>query len=334
MSVAKFNVIHVSDLHCGVESDAANIFSAIESWKNSRDAVRELPRSIMRGMFQTTYNLEIAKKAARFIVLQSGNASLIIASGDLATSGRYEDLGVAYNFFEGSPRSNEMFFVTSNATPTIVQATLPVLLIPGNHDRFKDSWGTAGGTTFDEIFRSHWPNPVSRIRRRVLEDPSSGSKLGFVGADLCLWTNDDARPPSAINRFGQGKAHKQVVSAMRTETQALRESYPGVGVAWVIHFPPCATDGENPLLELLDRVAVLDAARDENIRLILAGHIHAPALVQDGDISVFCAGSAAAYLCPHGYWIHKLEIEVMDSVASLTDRANFAWNGSDFALNI
>jgi predicted phosphodiesterase len=88
------------------------------------------------------------------------------------------------------------------------------------------------------------------------------------------------------------------------------------------------------LLELLDRVAVLDAARDENIRLILAGHIHAPALVQDGDISVFCAGSAAAYLCPHGYWIHKLEIEVMDSVASLTDRANFAWNGSDFALNI
>jgi Calcineurin-like phosphoesterase len=334
MSVAKFNVIHVSDLHCGVESDAANIFSAIDSWKSNQSAIQELPRSIIRGMFQTTYNLEIAKKAARFIVLHSGDASLIVASGDLATSGRSEDLRVAYNFFEGSPRSSEMFFVTSNATPTIARATLPVLLIPGNHDRFKDAWGAAGGTEFDDIFQSHWPDPVARVRRRVLEDPSTGLKLGLVGADLCLWKNDDARPPSAINRFGQGKAHKQVVSAMKTETQALRASYPGVGVAWVIHFPRCATDAENPLLELLDRVAVLDAARNENIRLILAGHIHVPALVQDGNISVSCAGSAAAYLCPHGYWIHKLEIEVTDSIASLTDRANFAWNGSDFALKI
>jgi Icc-related predicted phosphoesterase len=286
-------------------------------------------------MFQTTYHLEIAKKAARFIVLRSGDASLIIASGDLATSGQSEDLGIAHDFFEGPPRSDQMFFVTSKNTATIARANLPVLLIPGNHDRFKDAWGGPGGTKFDQVFQSRWPNhPVARIRRRVLEDSSTGSKLGFVGADLCLRTDADARPPFWKNRFGQGKAHKEVISAMRTETRALRDSYPGAGVAWVIHFPPCATDDENPLLELLDRAAVLDAARDENIGLILAGHIHAPALVQDGNISIFCAGSAAAYLCPHGYWIHKLEIEVTDSIASLTDRANFEWNGSDFALKI
>jgi predicted phosphodiesterase len=325
-------VIHVSDLHCGAESDAANILSAIDSWKSNQSGVQELSRSIMRGMFQTTYHLEIAKKAARFIVLHSGNASLIIASGDLATSGQSEDLGIAHDFFEGTPRSDQMFFVTSRNTATIARANLPVLLIPGNHDRFKDAWGSPGGTKFDQIFQSHWPNdPVARITRRVLRDPSTGSKLGFIGADLCLWTDADARPPFWKNRFGQGKAHEEVISAMKTETQALRASYPEAGVAWVIHFPPCATDGESPLLELLDRAAVLDAARTERIRLILAGHIHAPALVQDGDISVFCAGSAAAYLCPQGYWIHRLEIEVTDSVASLANRENFEWNGSDFA---
>ena len=142
------------------------------------------------------------------------------------------------------------------------------------------------------------------------------------------WRRGRLRAPG----LGEARRGADAWPDRRPRGLALRAFYPGVGIAWVIHFPPCATEGESPLLELLDRASVLDAARDERIRLILAGHIHTPALVEDGDILISCAGTAAAYLCKQGYWIYKLEIEVTDSIASLTDRTNFAWNGSDFAV--
>jgi DNA repair exonuclease SbcCD nuclease subunit len=221
--------------------------------------------------------------------------------------------------------------VTRDARPTIAAAGLPVLLIPGNHDRFSDVFGTPGGTEFDRVFRSHWPASPAKVKRRVLQDLITGTNLGLVGADFCLLTGADASYPSLYYRCGQGKAYKQVISAMKAETQALRSAYEDIGITWVVHFPPCAIDGGDPALELLDREFVLDAARDESIRLILAGHLHVPLSVQHDETLVSCAGTAAAYRCVQGHWIHMLQIEVSNSFAWLADRRDFAWDGADFA---
>jgi hypothetical protein len=108
--VATFKVIHISDLHCGSEPDADNILTAINFWRSQHISAGQVFRSIGRGISQTTYDLEIAKKAARFITSHSARTSLIIASGDLSTTGRLDDLNVARGFFEGLPVSPQMFF--------------------------------------------------------------------------------------------------------------------------------------------------------------------------------------------------------------------------------
>jgi hypothetical protein len=181
----------------------------------------------------------------------------------------------------------------------------------------------------------YWGNPNPSIRHRVIEDPATEVKLGFVSADFCLSSDSDATNPIHINRFGQGKVYQPVLNGLATRTTDLRQKYDGIGIVWVIHFPPCATDNEDPALELLDRSKVMSAAAEKDIKLILAGHIHRPVLVQQQDVTVACAGTAAAYLSAEGYWIHKLEIIVKNSTAFLVDRTNFVWDleRSDFVLH-
>ena len=79
----------------------------------------------------------------------------------------------------------------------------------------------------------------------------------------------------------------------------------------------------------------MSAAAENDIKLILAGHIHRPVLIQQEDVTVACAGTAAAYLSADGYWIHKLEIIVENSLALLDGRTNFVWNSErlDFVLH-
>src|SRR3984893_15973483 len=101
-----------------------------------------------------------------------------------------------------------MFFITSGVTPTIAVAELPVLIVPGNHDRFQNNFGKSGGTDFDAVFHVHWGNPNPNIRHRVIEDPTTREKLGFVSADFCLLSDSDATRPVHINRLGQGKVYQ------------------------------------------------------------------------------------------------------------------------------
>jgi predicted phosphodiesterase len=317
--------MHISDLHCGKDPDVANFKSFYDSCPNTGQ-IGGFFRSLRHGVRQTTYNLEIGKKVARFLVEHSADQSLLIISGDLAASGIEDDLKVALAFIEGTPRSTQMFFVTSDVTPTIAVAELPVLIVPGNHDRFQDNYGKSGGTYFDAIFRVYWGDPNPSIRHRVIEDPATEVKLGFVSADFCLSSDSDATKPIHINRFGQGKVYQPVLDGLATRTTHLRKKYDGIGIVWVIHFPPCATDNEDPALELLDRSKVMSAAAANDIKLILAGHIHRPVLVQQQNVTVACAGTAAAYMSAEGYWIHKLEIAVENSAAFLAGRKNFAWN--------
>jgi DNA repair exonuclease SbcCD nuclease subunit len=251
-----------------------------------------------------------------------------IATPPLAASGIEDDLKVALAFIEGTPRSTQMFFVTSDVTPTIAKAALPVLIVPGNHDRFQDNYGKSGGTDFDAIFRAYWGNPNPSIRHRVIEDPATEVKLGFVSADFCLSNDSDATNPILINRFGQGKVYQPVLDGLATRT---RHWYcMGDSLS-----PACATDNEDPALELLDRSKVMSAAAEKDIKLILAGHIHRPVLVRQQDATVACAGTAAAYLAADGYWIHKLEIIVKNYTAFLVDRTNFVWDSErlEFVLH-
>jgi 3',5'-cyclic AMP phosphodiesterase CpdA len=265
---------------------------------------------------------EIAEFLARKIFRMRSQIDLLLISGDIATTGQPEDLRVALRYVT-TAQINEHFGADGNAT--IRSDAYPILLMPGNHDRYRNRNAEAGCRTFDLIFQDHWGLTDPEISAVILSR-SDRAPLGIVAADFALRTDADASFPSRWMRYGQGYAYSDIVKKLGQKTDALRERYPGIGVVWVTHFPPTRDGGFWGYRELRFHEGVVAAANNSNIKAILAGHIHERRVVRLGELDIVCAGSGCVFSEESGNWIHNLEIDVKDGVARLSKKIDYQWS--------
>jgi 3',5'-cyclic AMP phosphodiesterase CpdA len=270
----------------------------------------------------SSYDLDLAKAVAKHAFLHGNRLDAILVTGDLATVGHVADLALAHDYVHGpglpAPLPGQPIWtwapwLSANRFPTLESSGAPVVLLPGNHDRFDGPWLHAGGTAFDAIFAADWDGQRKTQTLVVLQIGSEN--LAVIAADFTLQRDADA-DIAAGGRWaymGQGRVYPAVLRQLAHETQAQQAQYNHLAVVWALHFPP-EFAGIDPLLRLIDD-HLLAAAAQTGVTHLFAGHTHEPrqyALGSNPAIRIHCAGTATQYCAPppNANSLHPLEIDV------------------------
>jgi 3',5'-cyclic AMP phosphodiesterase CpdA len=325
--MAIFRLLHASDLHVAFRQERIGV---VDYWQ----AGLRFPRGRRRVRRTSSYSPDLLDGLIKLVYDQGDRFDAVLLSGDLATTGKEQDLDQARSCIDGDASSN-WYSSPSSGRPEVAShwalkgAGRPILLLPGNHDRYKSvlPWPLfiSGGTIFDEYFGHYWK--VGQGVQGWVSPAKQGARLGLVSADLSLWKGDNKVGP--IDSLGQGRAYADIIARLETLTGELRAEDPGLGLLWVVHFPPANPDIDNSL-RLLDDEVLIKAAHEKRISHILSGHTHFPrdyiATSPDGStVKVLCAGTATQEFAPDGNFIHEVEIEVGEEGITSVKPQTYQW---------
>ncbi|HEX8664939.1 MAG TPA: metallophosphoesterase [Beijerinckiaceae bacterium] len=292
-----FKIAHLSDFHIRADwkhsSKTAFIVNLVHPFKAQANFSRHRSQ---------TYDPDLFSKTVSFIK-RHPELKLVVISGDLAGSGMASDQLAA-----------------REEISRLSAFGIPIMLMPGNHDRYYDYAALPGCTEFDNVFSS-FRNVQDHVETRILED-ERGAKLAVISGDFCLRSQEDASRPRIIFRYGQGNVYGDVLDRMKSETESVN-----AGAIWVIHFPP--SDDVKDTLKLHHWDRVIEAAEDSGVKYILSGHLHRSDSFHEKHkkgVTVLCAGAACADPEPEGNWLHILEFAIEDGNLDLRGRSNYRWH--------
>jgi hypothetical protein len=317
-----FRICHLSDLHFRAFRPGSTALDFMI--KNARSKRTARARDLITSFRYTVHDPVIAKYMAEFVYSHQEEFDTILVSGDLAQTGTDPDLFEARQFFaEPDPRRG---FMSVLGKPTISFGQVDIFVAPGNHDRWQNDAGDAGGKLFDAMFSPLWPSS-RRVNTLIVEDLLTADKLALVAVDFSLLSNGMALPPSDVFLLGQGRVDGLILRELKLETARVRLENAGIGVVWVSHFPPLSgVVGLANSLKLIDGDRLLEAARDCSVELILSGHIHSLRSEAQEGVLMFCAGCATVQRSEEGNWVHFLDIEVRAGRAVLARRSDWRWS--------
>ena len=308
-----FRLLHLSDPHIAVQQKVIGF--------PDRRHRPQYPLGQL-SLSPSSYDLDLAKAVAKHAFVTGNQLDAILITGDLATVGSAVDLTLTHDYVHapgltaplpGQPVWTWAPWLSASRFPTLESSGAPVVLLPGNHDRFNGWLLHAGGTTFDAIFAGDWDG---RRKAQTLVILQLGTeRLGIIAADFTLQNNADADSLTGGRwaYMGQGKAYSSIVQALVQETQDQQAQYDALAVVWAVHFPPEFAQID-PVLRLLDE-HLLVAATKVGAAHLFCGHTHEPrqyALPGNPGVQVYCAGTATQYCAPppNANSIHPLEIDM------------------------
>ena len=280
----------------------------------------------------------ILEEIARFSYLRKKNIDGILISGDIADFGKQHDLECAKEFIFSPPqiKSTKPWLNYYNR-PTLQACEKPIILIPGNHDRFSILC-RPDIKMFDSIFFDSWKPIQNRIQLTLLPNDKNYS-LAVVSADFCLRQIDDN---SIIGGYlGQGKVYGNRLAELIRQTKKIN-SNSLAKVLWMVHFAP---EFENHLelsyidkryLKLIDSQRLIEAAKNLKVRHIFCGHIHYNKNpFNAGDSTDACwihyAGTAACHKDMDGYEssVYIREIDGSNRNNVKVKSLPFIWNSKE-----
>ena len=237
---------------------------------------------------------------ASFAYEYRGCYDAIVLSGDLATTGSTADLDEVLALLWPATDG----YLGSDGRPTLRAASKPILLIPGNHDRFGSTWAIypPGNTRFDQVLGRHWS--AGQDAQELWLCRKGQSTLVLIGADFTLRADELGEGPWGY--LGQGRAYVEPISKLCQLTQNARKRDPDAIVLWVIHFDPTV---ENGSLRLLDKDNFRAAVQRERIAAVLCGHMHRNYDTLAGA-TVYVCGTTTQEYAPDGNFLNLIEIEV------------------------
>lgn len=296
--MARFRIIHVTDLHISVVPD--DEFGDSLLWM------------LMQGFHPSRARRTILEAAAAFIVENQAYVDALVISGDLADDGDMLNLETAREFLEGVPIiPGEVFTVGEVPTLTGFNPARARFILPGNHDRFIGTRRLPGGTAFDTVFSKYWHKGVGGVQSLLMR--KSGGSLGLVAADFCL---QSTRAPVSF-AWGEGAVTPNTLASLREETLRLRAANKDIVLVWIFHFPP-VLDGDRRL-KLHSGGKVLTLAKELGVTHVFAGHVHKTETVQYQNTEIVCTGSAASEYREHfGNWIRIVDFDVQPSNFSVS----------------
>ncbi len=332
--MAIFRLLHTSDLHVALRQERIGIV-------DYRQAGLLFPHGLRRVRLTSSYSPDLLDGLIERVYRQGDRFDAVLISGDLATTGKEKDLEQARSCIDGDA-SARWYSSHSFGKPrpeigshrALKGAGRPILLLPGNHDRYRSSFLSTlllrpfppGGTLFDEYFGHYWK--VGQGVQGWISPPKGDARLGLVSADLSLRENE-GKDSLTYSYLGQGKAYEDVIAELGKLTDELRADYPNLGLLWIVHFPPKYPQNKD-FLRLLEDETLIKAAYKKGISYVLSGHTHIPraytATSSDGStVEVLCAGTAAQVVALEGNFIHELTIEVGGKGITSISFQSFQW---------
>lgn len=362
----RFRILHISDPHFCVKPNRKNrialwqegkqdtlegfgytAFHTIPRRRTSSDAPISEEDTIAQqhfaDFFFSSYRPIVAEQVARFAHYNRDKFDGIVCTGDLSTTGLSADLSSALHYFARDPQWGQ--FLEQQIYDPLNDLGRSLVLMPGNHDRYKDGAGAAGGVTFDLVFDRFWPAPEKqRVTWDVLQRDDGG--LAIIAADFALNANSDVTetgPSKQFKIWGQGKCHDAVLAELEGTTVELRQNYPKLAVVWAIHFPPAGVTPDNHLA-LRECEKLKEAVDRRSIGLLLTGHLHRKLEHELSGCRLLGAGSCCAVDFESYHWIHIVNIETHDGVITGLSRDDYKYSldekmfvkdgHQEFAMNI
>lgn len=225
----------------------------------------------------------------------------VLITGDISTTGFKDDLQIAIDWL------NEK----TNLTLTPDGFAKPIILVPGNHDRYANLAGFPG-TKFDQYFSSYWSAGFGGIQTFFVPDRVS-PLLSIVSADFSLKHIYDSSCP--FGHYGQGKVYRDRLLSLVNETKGITKYYPNCGIVWMIHFAP-EFEKHHQLdrkMLLLKSDDLIEAAKNIGIRYIFCGHTHQSSdylTLSNRGVTIHCAGTSTCLGDDHNTTIHIRLIEL------------------------
>lgn len=247
MHLATF--LHISDLHFGLIEPGSFDARAPQIWA-------KLPW--LEGLLGHRHRSLVRLRDFFFEMRRGESDTRLIVTGDLTTMGNSEEFDTADEFLKASlwpPRGND------------VGLHIPqwkCLAIPGNHDHWP-GWATTFGPE-TSAFRKHFPGfPIVRLPIPLV----GGHSVRFllIDTDFDVWC-------VGWNRFlARGSFTSQLTDLAR---KLGKESRPEKEIRVLCLHHSRAHVGRTLRMEDASRDALNDFIVNEDIAVLLCGHIHTP----------------------------------------------------------
>lgn len=310
----RFRILHASDLHFSTRPFRYGLTDSLQSWFTGT--------YIRPGHTVSTHSPTVALALAAFAYRNRGAYDALLLSGDLGATGSAGDLGFAQRFLSAPPMPGLAPYAAGPTRSTLRSIGKPVVVLPGNHDRYGPLLSSPpyppGDATFDAMFPS-WS--AGQGAQELWRHTRTGVTLVLLGADFTLRPSDlGGSGPSALIsalplffsvwHYGRGRVYDEPLGRLRDLTRKVRQEAQPCVVLWAVHFEPETT---NTGLELLGDQLLVQAAAEEHVPAILCGHTHRSrvrALAGGITTAYVCGTTAQYYVGPHNAnAIHVLDID-------------------------
>lgn len=286
----EFKFVHLSDLHFSVVPSHINPLDHQDKTRLYKAAwIYEQKRQGKPWSLPTTFERDVAVVLAGDLKKRVLTNSLdgIIVTGDLATTGNDRDISVAKSFLTGTLGPEFVLPELASGFMNFYD-TLPVIVLPGNHDRYTENFlGRSKSFEGNSAFTPSWDGGFNHINKVIADNNSDrlryaiferdSEKLIFIQADFSLERWGDASAFNGISGIlGQGLAYRKVIKALKKLTARLQKDFSCESVVWLCHFPPEVEDDKicPRNMELLCGNRLSKAASESKVAYILAGHVH------------------------------------------------------------
>lgn len=315
--MSKLRILHLSDLHL------AENRAVYERIRNHTDNLLSV------------CDPDALEVVAQIVHEWSNKLDAILISGDIVVAGTDRNLNRSIDFFETPPALEEPW-LNSKRKPTLKAFTKPIIIVPGNHDRFSNILGWPG-KLFYNYYSSYWTVGIGGIQSHFLPDKRSPT-LAIICGDFSLDNISDCS--SLGGHWGQGKIYENRLQKLIQETKMVVTSYPACAIMWMIHFAPKYEDHFRleVQMQLLNSEDLIEEAEKFGVGYILCGHthLHRDYLIgKDQKIRIHCAGTSTCVDLGYDTTIHLLDIEIENgrivnfnpkSLAYDPDQQTFFWS--------
>lgn len=327
-----FRIVHITDLHISNYPNEENLLV------NENESTGARAEWFLRQVFArkspfrpSSFDTDAAIKLRQQILDSADLFDAVVVTGDLSTTGLNGDLNLARNFIMDGKVP-----ITWNSELQQYDAIaeqFPVILMPGNHDRYKIAF-TPGGKEFESVFGNDWQagqnfvvqHAGEKVRGVCLE--KNGKSLYILCADFTLQSVVDASvkgvPSNSLSYIGQGCVTQKVLDNLVGETNKIKALSADNVVIWATHFPPQYPEIDERL-ELTDGKKLSEAAKSSGVFLLISGHTHEDRCYEANSIPVICTGTACAYGKNENLSFSVIEISINKTQPDWQVR-QFGWN--------
>lgn len=267
-------ILHLSDLHLAGSDNS--------------------PYPRLLDKYWSVYNNDALKTLAETVYRWRDRLDAILISGDIAVSGTESNLERVIEFFDSPAHSlpGKEEWLNSKQEPTLRTFPGPIIIVPGNHDRYSNLLGWPG-KLFYNYFSSYWKVGAGGIQHHILPNEETPI-LAVICADFSL--DSIFHSTESGGHWGQGKVYEERLRNLIKSTEEVTKLYPACAIIWMIHFAPKCEDHFNSTekIKLIDSEKLIEEAEKAGVRYIFCGHTHLSKEYQPrkSDIWINCAGTS------------------------------------------